>query len=71
MKERKNKKKNNKKHEPSLTFMRQMVLEISHPKVRNWSKMEVFSRFSASFSRKYDVNDTIQHDNEKMKMQYY
>ena len=30
-----------KKNEPSLTSMRQMVLEISHSKVRNLSKMEV------------------------------
>ena len=29
------------KNEPSLTSMRQMVLEISQPKVRNLSKMEV------------------------------
>ena len=29
------------KNEPSLTSMRQMVLEISHSKVRNLSKMEV------------------------------
>ena len=29
------------KNEPSLTPMRQMVLEISHSKVRNLSKMEV------------------------------
>ena len=30
-----------KKKEPSLTSMRQMVLEISHPKVRNLSKVDV------------------------------
>ena len=30
-----------KKNEPSLTSMRQMVLEISHSKVSNLSKMEV------------------------------
>ena len=30
-----------KKNEPSLTSVRQMVLEISHPKVRNLSKMDV------------------------------
>ena len=29
------------KNEPSLTSMRQMVLEISQPKVRNLSKMEI------------------------------
>ena len=29
------------KNEPSLTYMRQIVLEISHPKVRNLSKMDV------------------------------
>ena len=29
------------KNEPSLTSMRQMVLEISHSKVRNLSKMEI------------------------------
>ena len=33
--------KNAKKNEPSLTSMRQMVLKISHFKVRNLSKMEV------------------------------
>ena len=36
MKERKNA-----KNEPSLTSMRKMVLEISHFKVRNWSKIDV------------------------------
>ena len=29
-----------------------------------------FCKFSASFSIKYDVTDTILHDNEKMKVQY-
>ena len=32
-----------KKNEPSLTSMRQMVLKISHFKVRNLSKMDVAS----------------------------
>ena len=31
----------NAKNEPSLTSIHQIVLEISHPKVRNLSKMEV------------------------------
>ena len=30
-----------------------------------------FSRFSASFSIKYDVTDAILQDNEKMKVQYF
>ena len=37
MKERKKMPKN----EPSLTSMRQMFLEISHPKIMNLSKMDV------------------------------
>ena len=32
--------------------------------------MSPFCRFSASFSSKYDVTDTIRQDNEKMKVQY-
>ena len=55
------------KHEPSLTSMRQIVLEISNPKVR-WTSP--FCGFSASFSRKYDVTDPIRQDNKKMKVQY-
>ena len=60
-----------KKNEPSLTSMRQMVLEISQPKVRNLSKMEVtiLKVFSLIF-RKYDVTDAILQKNEKMKVQY-
>ena len=55
------------KNEPSLTSMREIVLEISHLKVRNLSKwMSPFRRFSASFSRKYDVIGTTQQDNEKL-----
>ena len=50
-------------NELSLTSVRRTVLEISHFKVRNLSKM-------ASFSLKYDVKDAILKDNEKMKVQY-
>ena len=67
MKERK---KNAKKNEPSLASMHQMVLEISHPKVRNLSKMDVAILFSASFY----VNMTSQTQSgktmKKMKVQY-
>ena len=49
-----------KKNEPSLTSMRQMVLQISHLKVKNLSKMDVaFCRFLASFSLNNDVTDAI------------
>ena len=59
------------KNEPSLTSMRQMVLEISHFKVRNLSKMDVsILLVLASFSLKYDVKDTILQDSEKMKVKY-
>ena len=59
------------KNEPSLTSMRQMVLEISQPKVRNLRKMEVaILKVSASFSHKYDVIDAILQENEKIKVQY-
>ena len=56
------------KNEPSPTSMRQMVLEISHFKVRKLGKMDIASRlcrFSASFSHKYDVTDAILQDNKK------
>ena len=62
-----------KKNEPSLTSMRQMVLEIFHSKVRNLGNMGTppFCRFSStSFSLKYDVTDGMLQDNEKMKVQY-
>ena len=60
-----------KKNEPPLASMRQMFLEISHRKVKNLSKIKSpFCRFSASFSRKYDVTDAIRQDNGKMKLQY-
>ena len=58
-----------KKDEPLLTSMRQMVLEIFHFNVRNLSKMDA-ARFSASFSLKYDVTEAILQDNEKMKVKY-
>ena len=57
-----------KKNEPSLTSIRQMVLEISHSKGRNLSKMEVaILKVLASFSHKYDVTDAILQENEKCK----
>ena len=60
------------KNDPSLTSMRQMVLEISHPKVMNsgprWTSP--YFRFSAPFSYKYDVTDAIRQDNENLKVQY-
>ena len=59
------------KNEPSLTSMHQMVLEISHFKVRNLSKMDVaILQIFASFSLKYDVTDAIMQDIEKMRVQY-
>ena len=59
------------RNEPSLTSMRQMVLEIFHFKVRNLSNMaSPFCRFLASFSLKYDVIDAMLQDLEKMKVQY-
>ena len=61
--------KNEKKNEASLTSMRQMVLEISHFKVRNLSKMD-FVDFFALFSLKYDLTDAILQDIEIMKVQY-
>ena len=58
-------------NEPSLTSMRQMVLEISHFKVRNLRMMDVaICRFQASFSLKYDVTDAILQDSQKIKVQY-
>ena len=62
----------NAKNEPSLTLMRQMVLEIFHFEVRNLSNMggRRHCRFLASFSLKYDVTDAILQDIEKMKVQY-
>ena len=58
-------------NEPSLTSMRQMVLEILHFKVRNLARWtSPFCRFQASFSLKYDVTDTILQDSEKIKVQY-
>ena len=58
-------------NEPLLTSMPQMVLEISHFKVRNLSKMaSPFCRFQASFSLKYDVTDAILQGSEKIKVQY-
>ena len=54
------------KNEPSLTSMRQIVLEISHSKVRNLSKMEVaILKVLSPFSHKHDVTDAILQDNEK------
>ena len=51
--------------------MRQMVLEISHFKVRNSARWtSPFCRFLASLSLKYDVTDAILQDIEKMKVQY-
>ena len=51
--------------------MRQMVLEILHFKVRNFSEQDgrhPFCWFSASFSLKYDITEVILQDNEKMKV---
>ena len=51
--------------------MRQMVLEISHSKVSNLTKMNVAILYIlASFSAKYDVTEAIPQDIEKMKVQY-
>ena len=47
--------------------MRQMVVGISHSKVRNLSKMD---RFSASLSHRYDITDAILKDNENVEVQY-
>ena len=59
------------KNEPLPTSMHQMVLEIFHFKVRNFSNMDApFCRFLASFSLKYDVTDAMLQDIEKMKVQY-
>ena len=61
----------NAKNELSLTSMRQMVLEISHSKVSNLSKMNVpFLKFFILIFTLYDVTDAILQDNEKMKVQY-
>ena len=58
-------------NEPSLTSMRQMVLEIFHFKSGIWARWtSPFCRFSASFSLKYDVTDAMLQDNEKIKVQY-
>ena len=60
------------KNEPPLTSMRQMVLEISHFKVRNLSKMDVaILLIFCLVSLKYDVTDAIMQDIEKMKVQYF
>ena len=62
-----------KEHEKcnKMTSMRQMVLEISLFKVRNLSKMDVAILWIlASFSRNYDVTDTMLQDIEKVKVQY-
>ena len=56
-------------NEPSLTSMRQMVLEISHFKVWNLSKMGVAILYFL-FSLENDVTDAILQNNEKMKVQY-
>ena len=54
------------KNEPSLTSMRQMVLEIFHSKVSSLSKMDIaICGFLTSFSIKYDVKYAILQDNEK------
>ena len=61
----------NAKSEPSLTSICQMVLEISHFKVRNMSKMYIaILQILASFSLKYDVTGAILRDTGKMKVQY-
>ena len=60
-----------KKNKPSLTSIRQMVLEVFHFKVVNlgtWTSP--FCRFSALFSLKYDVTDAMLQYNEKTKVQY-
>ena len=50
----------NAKNEPSLTSVCQMVLEISHFKVRNLSKMDVtICKISASFLHKCVVKGII------------
>ena len=59
------------KHEPSLTSMRQMVLEIFHFKVRDLSKMDVTILYSFSLiSFNYDITDAILQDIEKMRVQH-
>ena len=59
------------KNEPSLNSMYQMVLEISHSKVRNLSKMDIpIFLVLASSSHKYDVTVAILQNNEKMRLQY-
>ena len=59
------------KSEPSLTSMRQMVLEISHSKVRNLIKMEVaILKVFSLFLHKYDVRDAILQENEKIIVHY-
>ena len=60
-----------KKNEPSPTSMRQMVLEISHSKFRNLSKMEVaiLKVLSVIFTQN-DVTDANLQDNAKMKVWY-
>ena len=61
------------KNEPSLTSMRQMVLEISHFRVTQEFEQDGcrhFVDFLASLSLKYDVRDAILQDIEKMKVKY-
>ena len=60
------------KNEPSLTSMRQMVLEMFYFKVRNLGKIRTspFCRFSASFSHKYHIIDLALQDKVKIKAQY-
>ena len=63
----------NVKNEPSLTSVRQMVLGISHFKVRNLSTEDGrrhFVDFLASFSLKYDITGAILQDIEIIKVQY-
>ena len=55
----------NAKNEPSLTSVCQMVLVISHFKVRNLSKMDVtICKISTSFSHKCVVKGVIWQHNK-------
>ena len=55
-------------NEPSLTWMHQMDLEMSHSKSQEFEQ-DGWLIF-ASFLLKYNVTAAILHDNEKMKVQY-
>ena len=58
------------KNEPSLTSMRQMVLEISQSQELEENGCHHLVGFSASFPPKYDVTHAIWQDNAKMRVQY-